>query len=59
MPIDTEEWDSGKVHPVEYRIMSFLNKKENMNRAFNLVNIMEGLGYWLQKSRLVMSLRFN
>ena len=49
MPIDNAEWDSGKVYPVEDRIMSFLNKKDNVNRAFNLVNIMEGLGYLVTK----------
>ena len=49
MPIDNEEWDSGKVHPVEDRIMSFLNKKDNMTIAFNLVSIMEGLGYLVTK----------
>ena len=49
MPIDNEEWDSGKVYPVEDRIMSFLNKKDNVNRAFNLVSIMEGLGYLVTK----------
>jgi hypothetical protein len=49
MPIDNIEWDSGKVYPVEDRIMSFLNKKDNVNRAFNLVSIMEGLGYLVTK----------
>ena len=49
MPIDNEEWDSGKVYPVEDRIMSFLDKKDNVNRAFNLVSIMEGLGYLATK----------
>ncbi len=49
MPIDNVEWDSGKVYPVEDRIMSFLNKKDNVNRAFNLVSIMEGLGYLVTK----------
>jgi hypothetical protein len=49
MPIDNAEWVSGKVYPVEDRIMSFLNKKDNMNRAFDLVSIMEGLGYLVTK----------
>ena len=49
MPIDNIEWDSGKVYPVEDRIMTFLNKKDNLNRAFNLVSIMEGLGYLVTK----------
>ena len=49
MPIDNAEWDSGRVYPVEDRIMSFLNKKDNLNRAFNLVSIMEGLGYLVTK----------
>ena len=49
MPIDDVEWDSGKVYPVEDRIMSFLNKEGNVNRAFNLVSIMEGLGYLVTK----------
>jgi len=49
MPIDNFEWDSGKVYPVEDRIMSFLSKKDNVNRAFNLVSIMEGLGYLVTK----------
>ena len=37
------------MYPVEERIMSFLNKKDNVNRAFNLVSIMEGLGYLVTK----------
>ena len=49
MPIDNAEWDSGKVYPVEDRIMSFLNKKDNVNRAFNLVSVIEGLGYLVTK----------
>ena len=49
MPIDNDEWNSGKVYPVEDRIMSFLNRKDNVNRAFNLVSIMEGLGYLVTK----------
>jgi hypothetical protein len=49
MPIDNDEWDSGKVRPLEDRIVSFLNKKEGMNVAFSLVSIMNGLGYDLTK----------
>ena len=49
MPIDNDEWDAGKVYPVEDRIVSFLNKKDNVDRAFNLVSIIEGLGYLVTK----------
>jgi hypothetical protein len=45
MPIDNDEWDSGKVHPLEDRIMSFLNNKGNMHLSFNLLDIMNVLGY--------------
>ena len=49
MPIDNDEWNAGKVYPVEDRIMTFLNKKDNVNRAFNLISIMDGLGYLVTK----------
>jgi hypothetical protein len=49
MPIDNDEWNAGKVYPVEDRILSFLSKKDNLNHAFNLVSIMEGLGYLVTK----------
>jgi hypothetical protein len=49
MPIDNDEWDSGKVRPLEDRIMSFLNKKDGVNCAFSLVSIMNGLGYEVTK----------
>jgi len=49
MPIDKDEWDSGKVRPLEDRIMSFLNKKDGVNVAFSLVSIMNGLGYEVTK----------
>jgi len=49
MPIDNDEWDSGKVRPLEDRIMSFLNKKDGVNVAFSLVSIMNGLGYEVTK----------
>jgi hypothetical protein len=45
LPIDNYEWDSGKVQPLEDRIMAFLNSKEKLNFAFNLLDIMNGLGY--------------
>ncbi len=59
MPVDNDEWDSGKVYPVEDRIMSFLNKKDNVNRAFNLVNIMEGLGYLVTKEPMSYELAIH
>ena len=49
MPIDNHEWDSGKVRPLEDRIMSFLNKKDGVNCAFSLASIMNGLGYEVTK----------
>ena len=45
MPINTDEWNSGKVNSLEDRIMTFLNNEENMNLALNLLDIMNGLGY--------------
>ncbi|MGA2682798.1 MAG: hypothetical protein ABSF44_13480 [Candidatus Bathyarchaeia archaeon] len=45
MPIVNDEWDSGEVHSLEDRIMSFLNNKGNMHLSFNLLDIMNGLGY--------------
>jgi len=45
MPVEKDEWDSGEVHPLEDRIMSFLNNKQNVNFAHNLLDIMNGLGY--------------
>jgi hypothetical protein len=59
MPIDDVEWDSGKVYPVEDRIMSFLNKEGNVNRAFNLVSIMEGLGYLVNKEPISYDLAIH
>jgi hypothetical protein len=56
MPIDNDEWNSGKVYPIEDRIMSFLNKKDNMNRALNLADIMKGLGYKITKEPISFSL---
>ncbi len=49
MPIDNDEWDSGKVRPLEDRIMSFLNKKDGLNCAFSPASIMNGLGYEVTK----------
>ena len=49
MPINKDEWDSGKVRPLEDRIMSFLNKEDGVNCAFSLVSIMIGLGYEVTK----------
>ena len=45
MPIDNDEWDSGEIHPLEERIMSFLNNKVEKHLSFNLLDIMNGLGY--------------
>jgi len=43
--IDNNEWESGERFSLKYRIVSFLNEKENSNRAFTAVGIMKGLGY--------------
>jgi hypothetical protein len=45
MPITSSEWNSGKVHSLERRIMDFLNRSENVDRAFSLQEIIRGLGY--------------
>lgn len=42
MPIDNDEWDSEKIHPLEDGIMSFLKNKGNMHLSFNLLDIMNG-----------------
>ena len=44
MPITSSEWNSGKVHSLERRIMDFLNRRENVDRAFSLQEIIRGLG---------------
>jgi len=55
MPIDINEWDSGKVYSLEERIMSFLNKKENINYAFSVADIMKGLGYKVKDDAISLS----
>ena len=50
MPIDKEEWDSGKVRPLEERITSFLNNGKCENLAFSLPEIMKGLGYKVKRN---------
>ena len=50
MPIDMEEWNSGKVRSIEERIISFLNKGDDENFAFSLPEIMKGLGFKVKKN---------
>ena len=45
MPITSSEWNSGKVHSLERRIMDFLNRRENIDHAFSFQEVMRGLGY--------------
>ena len=45
-----EEWDSGKVRPLEERIMPFLNSGKCENLAFSLPEIMKGLGYQVKRN---------
>ena len=54
MPIDNDEWDSGEIRPLEDRIMSFLNNKEEKHLSFNLLDIMNGLGYRVTSDPLSM-----
>ena len=50
MPIDMEQWDSGKVRSLEERIMSFLRSGKCENLAFSLPEIMNVLGYKVKKN---------
>jgi hypothetical protein len=50
MPIDMEQWDSGKVRSLEERIMSFLKSGKYENLAFSLPEIMKVLGYKVKKN---------
>lgn len=44
MPISNEEWDAGRTsETLEGQILNFLNK--NSEKAFNLIEIILGLGY--------------
>ena len=49
MPIDADEWNSGKkVHPLSLKEKILLFLKNNPDKAFNIKEIIEGTGYSIQ-----------
>lgn len=51
MPIEAAEWNSGKiVYPLKQKILVFL--QSNIDKAFDIKEIIEGTGYSIQVSML-------